>query len=58
MIGKLEIVRLREEAQRALGPRFDLRSFHDRVLENGPITLPMLEQAVRRFIAEVRQSPS
>lgn len=57
MIGKLEILRLREEAQRALGPHFDLRSFHDLVLENGAVTLPMLEQTVRRFVAAERARP-
>jgi uncharacterized protein (DUF885 family) len=51
MIGKLEILRLREEAKKALGPRFDLRMFHERVLENGAVTLPMLEESIRRWIA-------
>jgi uncharacterized protein (DUF885 family) len=55
MIGKLEILRLREEARAALGPRFELRAFHDCVLENGAVTLPMLDQSVRRFIARAKR---
>src|SRR6202035_5871853 len=40
--GKREIVRLRERAQHALGPRFDLRRFHHAVLGNGAIPLSLL----------------
>ncbi|HEU5042349.1 MAG TPA: DUF885 domain-containing protein [Gemmatimonadales bacterium] len=50
--GALEIRALRAEAEQALGPRFDLKGFHDRVLENGAITLPMLRESIRRWIAE------
>ena len=53
--GALEIYALRAEAERALGPRFDLKAFHDRVLANGAITLPMLRESITRWIAE-RQS--
>src|SRR4029079_11270823 len=35
MTGYLEIQRLRAEAEQAMGPRFDRKQFHDRVLENG-----------------------
>jgi len=50
--GALEIRALRAEAERALGARFDLKSFHDRVLANGAITLPMLRESITRWIAE------
>ncbi|HEY2853431.1 MAG TPA: DUF885 domain-containing protein [Gemmatimonadaceae bacterium] len=50
MIGALEIRRLRGEAQRALGSRFDIRAFHDRVLEDGTVTLPMLDTKIHRWI--------
>ena len=50
----LEIYALRVEAERALGPRFDLTAFHDRVLANGAITLPMLRESITRWIAEAR----
>jgi uncharacterized protein (DUF885 family) len=48
-IGFLEIRRLREVAQTRLGPRFDLRQFHDRVLEDGNVNLPMLRAKVERW---------
>lgn len=50
--GALEIVALRQQAQRELGPRFDLRDFHDAVLGHGAVTLPMLREQVERWIAE------
>lgn len=51
MLGNLEIRRLREMAQRELGARFDIRAFHDRVLENGSVPLPFLRENVERWIA-------
>lgn len=57
-VGEQEIVALREEARQALGPKFDLREFHDRVLENGSITLGMLRQVIERWIAEKRRGGS
>jgi uncharacterized protein (DUF885 family) len=50
-IGGLEIRRLRTEAERKLGPKFDVRAFHDRVLEDGTITLPMLRDKIARWLA-------
>lgn len=49
--GQLEMLRLRAEAERALGPRFDIRGFHDTVLSGGAMTLPALERRVRAWIA-------
>lgn len=54
MTGYLEIVRLREQARRELGAAFDLRAFHDVVLDDGPVTLPMLRAKVERWIARTR----
>lgn len=54
MLGKLEIARLRRTAAEALGDAFDVRDFHDRVLENGSVTLPMLRQQVTAWV-EARQ---
>jgi uncharacterized protein (DUF885 family) len=51
MLGMLEIRRLRNLAEARLGDRFDLRAFHDRVLENGSVTLPMLRDSVEAWIA-------
>ncbi|HEX9814380.1 MAG TPA: DUF885 domain-containing protein [Myxococcota bacterium] len=50
MLGMLEIRRLRDLAEASLGERFDLRAFHDRLLENGSITLPMLEDSIEAWI--------
>jgi len=48
-IGQLEILRLREEARAALGPRFDLRQFHDVVLGSGAVSLPVLGELVHAW---------
>ena len=55
MIGNLEIRRLRAEAERALGSRFDLRAFHDLVLEDGAMPLWALREKVERSVAAQRE---
>jgi uncharacterized protein (DUF885 family) len=54
MIGKLEIVRLRDKARTALGSTFDLRQFHNVVLTTGVVPLPLLEQRIDAWIAQAR----
>jgi len=49
-IGQREILELRKEAEQALGAKFDLADFHDRVLESGPVTLGVLRTHVRAWI--------
>ena len=49
MIGFLEIERLRVLARREQGERFDIRAFHDRVLEDGSVTLGMLREKLERW---------
>jgi uncharacterized protein (DUF885 family) len=49
--GRREIVRLRERAQQALGPRFELRRFHHAVLRNGAIPLTVLDDEIGRWTA-------
>jgi uncharacterized protein (DUF885 family) len=49
--GGLEILALRQEAQAALGEDFDIREFHDRVLENGTIPLQFLRAHIEAWIA-------
>lgn len=48
--GGLEILALRREAETALGNAFDIREFHQRVLENGTIPLPALRAHIERWI--------
>jgi uncharacterized protein (DUF885 family) len=47
MLGRLEILAAREEARRAAGDRFDIKAFHDAVLEDGGVPLTYLRQKVR-----------
>ena len=54
MLGSLEIQRLRKYAEDALGEHFDIRQFHDRVLINGGVTLPMLGTEIERWVEEVK----
>ncbi len=49
-IGKNKILELRERAKATLGPRFDLRKYHDTVLENGGVPLPVLETIVTDWV--------
>lgn len=57
LTGSLEIQRLRFEAETRLGERFDIRAFHDRVLENGTISLPMLQSEIERWVMEQEAEP-
>ncbi len=50
-MGELKIMQLREMAQKELGPKFDIRKFHDVVLRDGPLPLEMLEEQVRGWVA-------
>lgn len=54
MIGNLEILRLRGQAEEQLADRFRLPDFHDEVLGDGAVTLPMLQQKIARWIAASR----
>lgn len=51
-LGEIAIVRLRRQAEDALGDRFDIKAFHDAVLKQGSVPLPVLEQQVHAFIVE------
>jgi uncharacterized protein (DUF885 family) len=54
MVGKLTWLRLRDRARTALGPRFDIRKFHDAVLLGGAMPLTVVEGVVDRWIAANR----
>lgn len=56
-IGELAISRLRTRAESELGDRFDVRAFHDRVLEAGSIPLPLLEERIDQWIAQQKATP-
>jgi uncharacterized protein (DUF885 family) len=49
-IGKLKILDLRNRAEQQLGPRFDIRAFHDEILNGGSLPLDMLEARVDHWI--------
>ncbi len=51
MVGMLKILELRERARAKLGPKFDLRLFHDTVLEAGALPMPLLERVVDAWVA-------
>ena len=54
--GELEFIRLRRQAEAALGDDFDIRDFHDRALGNGSVTLIMLRQQINDWLAANSQS--
>jgi uncharacterized protein (DUF885 family) len=56
-IGARSILQGRQRAERALGSRFNIRAFHDTVLELGSVPLPVLEGRIDRFIAEGGRGP-
>ena len=53
-IGQLKILAIRAEAQKALGPAFNLRAFHDALLCNGSLPLPILDSEMQTWIANTK----
>ena len=51
-LGQLEILELREQAKKNLGPNYDIRTFHDEVLDAGPLPLDVLHARVTKWIAD------
>jgi uncharacterized protein (DUF885 family) len=51
-LGQLKIRELRERAQKQLGPKFDIRTFHDEMLDGGTLPLDLLEARTDKWIAE------
>jgi uncharacterized protein (DUF885 family) len=56
-LGEQAIIKDREKAQNALGPKFNVRAFHDAVLELGSVPLPVLNARVDKFIADGGKGP-
>jgi uncharacterized protein (DUF885 family) len=56
-VGQLEILRLREDARKRLGARFDIKGFHDAVLSQGAVTLPVLAEQVDLWVKRVEATP-
>ena len=52
MLGQLEISKTREAAKQAMGQRFDIKAFHDRVLEDGAVPVSFLSEKIRSWIRE------
>ena len=53
-LGQLKIRELRERAKKDLGPKFDVRRFHDEILDGGTLPLDLLEARTDKWIAEQR----
>ena len=57
-VGALTIQRLRAKAESELGPKFDIREFHEQVLMTGALPLPILEAKIDRWIAQRQAGPA
>lgn len=53
--GEIRIRKLRERAEKELGARFDIRSFHDAILETGPVPLSILDERIEEYIRDRRR---
>jgi uncharacterized protein (DUF885 family) len=54
--GHLEFASMRDDAAAALGPAFDIRTFHDVILDGGGLPLPLVRQSVEHWVAETKAS--
>jgi uncharacterized protein (DUF885 family) len=57
-VGQLAMLRMRQRAEKDLGPRFDLSAFHELVLMNGSMPLAVLEDVVDEWIQSRRVGPA
>jgi len=58
MIGMLEIRAARDDAEKGMGAAFDIKAFHDRVLEDGGVPLTFLRGKIRGWIASAKSGAS
>jgi uncharacterized protein (DUF885 family) len=56
-LGEAAIIKARSKAEKTLGDRFNVRAFHDTVLELGSVPIPVLQARIDRFIAEGGKGP-
>jgi uncharacterized protein (DUF885 family) len=54
--GELEIKALRKYAEQALGPKFDIRAFHDQILGQGALPLDVLDTRIRAWATGLKKS--
>jgi len=57
-MGQLKILELRDRAKKALGDKFDLRAFHDEVVDSGALPLDVLSDRVDAWIAQQKTPPA
>ena len=57
-IGQLEILKLRQYSKDELGPKFDLRAFHDEVLSGGAVPLDVLSDRVHQWVSQQKAQAS
>jgi len=57
-IGELKIKELRAYAEKELGPKFDIRAFHDHILGNGQLPLALLEKQIKEWVAAEKSMKS
>ena len=53
-IGELKIRELRKKAEKELGTKFDIRAFHEIILEQGTVTLAIMEERVNNYIEKIK----
>jgi uncharacterized protein (DUF885 family) len=53
-IGELKIRELRSLAEKELGSQFDIREFHEKILEKGTLTLPLLQEQIISYIEKTK----
>ena len=56
-LGEMTIRKVRAKAEKALGPKFNIRAFHDTVLQLGSVPMPVLETRIDNFIADGGKGP-
>ncbi|MBS0279252.1 MAG: DUF885 family protein, partial [Proteobacteria bacterium] len=56
-LGEMTIRQAREKAEKALGPKFNIRAFHDTVLQLGSVPMPVLTARIDKFIADGGKGP-